>query len=89
MTEAQGKPDAQLVVVVCREGNRQVGIAVSHVLDVAAGGSLFEAGAGQQADGVTLLKNRITGVVNLGGVAPLPSAEGAPQELRRVAEGVA
>ena len=38
-------PDAQIIVVVCREGNRQVGIAVSHVLDVAAGGDLFEAGS--------------------------------------------
>ena len=37
---------AQIIVVVCREGNRQVGIAVSHVLDVAAGGDLFEAGTG-------------------------------------------
>ena len=33
----QGNPEAQIVVVVCREGNRHVGIAVSHVLDVAAG----------------------------------------------------
>ena len=40
----QGNPEAQIVVVVCREGNRHVGIAVSHVLDVAAGSSLFEAG---------------------------------------------
>ena len=41
---------------VCREGNRHVGIAVSHVLDVAAGGDLFEAGTNKQAAGVTLLK---------------------------------
>ncbi len=37
LAAAQGNPDAQMIVVVCREGNRQVGIAVSHVLDVAAG----------------------------------------------------
>ncbi|MDR3470106.1 MAG: chemotaxis protein CheW, partial [Devosia sp.] len=86
---AQGNPDAQIIVVVCHEGNRQVGIAVSHVLDVAAGGSLFEAGAGRRTDGVTLLKNRVTGVVNLGAVAPLPEAEAALHELQQVAEAVA
>jgi two-component system chemotaxis sensor kinase CheA len=89
LAEAQGNPDAQMIVVVCQEDNRQVGIAVSHVLDVAAGGSLFEAGAGQRTDGVTLLKNRVTGVVNLGAVAPLPLAECAPHELQQVAEAVA
>ena len=35
-----------MIVVVCREGDRHVGIAVSHVLDVAGGGDLFEAGTG-------------------------------------------
>ncbi len=60
-------------MVVCREGNRHVGIAVSHVLDVAAGGDLFEAGTEQRTSGVTLLKSRVTGVVDLGGVAPLPA----------------
>jgi two-component system chemotaxis sensor kinase CheA len=80
---AQGAPDAQdgserqIVVVVCREGNRQVGIAVSHVLDVAAGGDLFEAGTKARAGGVTLLKDRVTGVVDLGGVPPLPVEESA------------
>jgi two-component system, chemotaxis family, sensor kinase CheA len=44
LAAAQGDPEAQIIVVVCREGNRHVGIAVSHVLDVAAGGDLFEAG---------------------------------------------
>ena len=68
-------PEAQIIVVVCREGNRHVGIAVSHVLDVAAGGDLFEAGTSQRTGGVTLLKNRVTGVVDLGGVAPLPASE--------------
>jgi two-component system chemotaxis sensor kinase CheA len=65
-------PEAQIIVVVCREGSRQVGIAVSHVLDVAAGKELFEAGTSARAGGVTLLKNRVTGVVDLGGVPPLP-----------------
>jgi two-component system chemotaxis sensor kinase CheA len=75
-----GDPAAQVIVVVCREGNRQVGIAVSHVLDVAAGGELFEAGTSTRAGGVTLLKRRVTGVVNLGGVPPLPADEDASGE---------
>jgi two-component system chemotaxis sensor kinase CheA len=68
-------PEAHVIVVVCREGNRQVGIVVSHVLDVAAGGDLFEAGTSARAGGVTLLKSRVTGVVNLSGVQPLPVDE--------------
>ncbi len=89
LAEAQGNPGAQIVVVVCREGNRQVGIAVSHVLDVAAGSSLFEAGAGRRTEGVTLLKSRVTGVVDLGAVAPLPASEGAALESQQIAEGAA
>jgi len=72
--------DAKVIVVVCRDGSRQVGIAVSHVLDVAAGSDLFEAGSGQPAGGVTLLKQRVTGVVDLGGVEPLPVVETATEE---------
>jgi two-component system chemotaxis sensor kinase CheA len=89
LAAAQGNPDAPIVVVVCRDANRHVGIAVSHVLDVAAGGGLFEAGTGHWTEGVTLLKNRVTGVVNLGGVAPLPAAKAAPEEMQQVAEGAA
>ncbi|MGA3011125.1 MAG: chemotaxis protein CheW [Terracidiphilus sp.] len=75
LASVEGNPQAQIIVVVCREGNRHVGIAVSHVLDVAAGGDLFEAGTTQRTGGVTLLKNRVTGVVDLGAVAPLPDGE--------------
>ena len=78
LAAAEGNPQAQIIVVVCREGNRHVGIAVSHVLDVAAGGDLFEAGTAQRTGGVTLLKNRVTGVVDLGAVAPLPAGEAQP-----------
>jgi two-component system chemotaxis sensor kinase CheA len=81
-------PDAQIIVVVCREGNRHVGIAVSHVLDVAAGGDLFEAGTSQRTGGVTLLKDRVTGVVDLGGVAPLPAGEQAHDLRNQIAEAV-
>jgi two-component system chemotaxis sensor kinase CheA len=72
---AEGNPEAQVIVVVCREAGRQVGIAVSQVLDVAAGSELFEAGTSQQTGGVTLLKEQVTGIVNLGGVAPLQMDE--------------
>ena len=89
LAAVQGDPEAQIIVVVCREGNRQVGIAVSHVLDVAAGGELFEAGTSQRADRVTLLKNRVTGVVDLGGVPPLPVEESAPGEWAEMTGGLA
>jgi two-component system, chemotaxis family, sensor kinase CheA len=89
LAAVEGNPDAQIIVVVCREGNRQVGIAVSHVLDVAGGGELFEAGSTNRAGGVTLLKNRVTGVVDLCGVPPLPVSEGTSNEWNQVAETVA
>jgi two-component system chemotaxis sensor kinase CheA len=87
--QAQDSSERQIIVVVCREGNRHVGIAVSHVLDVAAGGDLFEAGTAQRTGGVTLLKNRVTGVVDLSGAAPLAAGEAAPAEWGRSMETVA
>jgi two-component system chemotaxis sensor kinase CheA len=89
LAAAEGNPEAKIIVVVCREGNRHVGIAVSHVLDVAAGSDLFEAGTSQRAGGVTLLKNRVTGLVDLGAVAPLPAGEQAPAEWSQIAETLA
>jgi two-component system, chemotaxis family, sensor kinase CheA len=83
---AAANPNEPVIVVVCRDGNRHVGIAVSHVLDVAPGGSLFEAGTGQQAEGVTLLKDRVTGVIDLGAVQPLPAEQ--MDEATQVAEAV-
>jgi two-component system chemotaxis sensor kinase CheA len=77
--QSPGCSDQKIIVVVCREGQRQVGIAVSHVLDVAAGGELFEAGSNHRTSGVTLLKNRVTGVVDLGGVASLAAVQQAQQ----------
>ena len=83
---AEGNADAQIIVVVCREGRRQVGVAVEHVLDVAAGANLFEAGTSHTTGGVTLLKKRVTGVVDLAGVAPLAEAENAADEWKEFAE---
>jgi len=82
-------PAAQIVVVVCSEGSRQVGIAVSHVLDVAAGGEFFEAGTHARAAGVTLLKSRVTGVVNLGGVPPLPDNQAEAGEWNQCSASMA
>jgi len=86
---AQGNSQAQIVVVVCREGGRHVGIAVSHVLDVAAGGDLFEAGTANRTGGVTLLKNRVTGVVDMSGVPGLPAVAEASAEWSQRGETVA
>ncbi len=80
---------AKIIIVVCREGNRHVGIAVSHVLDVAGGSDLFEAGTQQRADGVTLLNDSVTGVVGLSTVPPLPAAEGASQDWSQLTEAMA
>jgi len=88
LAAAEGDPQKQIVVVVCREGNRHVGIAVSHVLDVAAGGDLFESGTARRTDGVTLLKQHVTSVVDLGGVPALPGAEEAPAAWSQMAETV-
>jgi two-component system chemotaxis sensor kinase CheA len=89
LAAAQGNPETQIVVVVCRDGNRHVGIAVSHVLDVTSGANLFEAGTGARTEGVTLLKDRVTGVVDLGGVPPLPATENAPEGWQQNAEALA
>ena len=72
---AKARGEMQVIIVVCREAGRQIGVAVSHVLDVAKGSDLFEAGTAQAANGVTLLKDRVTGIVDLGSVAALPMPE--------------
>ncbi|MGB6830650.1 MAG: chemotaxis protein CheA [Terracidiphilus sp.] len=84
-----GSDGAQIIVVVCRDSNRQVGIVVSHVLDVAAGSDLFEAGTGALAGGVTMLKDRVTGVVDLGSVAPLVEGGQAREAWAQSAEVMA
>jgi len=80
---AQANAETRIILVICREGKRHVGIAVSHVLDVAAGGQLFEAGTNQLHRDVTLLRNRVTGVVDVGAIA-----EAATREWNELAERV-
>ncbi|HEY2857634.1 MAG TPA: chemotaxis protein CheW [Terracidiphilus sp.] len=77
----RGNPEAGVIVVVCREGGRQVGIAVEHVLDVARGDDLFEAGTTTRAGGLKLLREKVTGVVDLEMVAPLPNAAPAGEQM--------
>ncbi len=89
LAAAESHPERQIVVVVCRDGDRHVGIAVSHVLDVACGGNLVEAGTGSRTEGVTLLKDRVTGIVDLGAVPPLPASETAPETWQQPVEASA
>ena len=78
----RGTPqDTPMTVVVCRDGGRHVGVAVTQVLDVASGEPLAEAGTNAVAAGVTLLKDRVTSVVNLGRIPPLPASAASFCEL--------
>ena len=86
---ASENPSSQIVVVVCREGSRHVGIAVSHVLDVASGADLFEAGTHQRSDAVTLLKDHVTQLLDLRCVEPLPTTQTAANPLTEFAEVLA
>ncbi len=56
--------EEQITVVVCRDGGRHVGITVSQVVDVASGTPLKYAGTAIAASEVTLLKERVTGVID-------------------------
>ena len=55
------------VVVVSHDDGRQAGIAVSHVLDVAAGGELFDAGTGVRSAGVRLMKDKVVRMLHSDG----------------------
>jgi two-component system chemotaxis sensor kinase CheA len=68
---AEGDQESQTTVVVCRDGDRQIGMTVSQVLDVTGGRQLEEAGTGALAAGVTLLHEKVTGIVSLGGIPAL------------------
>jgi two-component system, chemotaxis family, sensor kinase CheA len=69
-------PEAQTTVVVCRDGQRHIGMTVTQVLDVTGGRQLEEAGSGLGADGITLLHEKVTGIVSLSAIPSLdPVAE--------------
>jgi two-component system chemotaxis sensor kinase CheA len=80
---------SNIIVVVCRDGNRHVGIVVSQVLDVAAGSELSDAGTRQRAEGVTLLKDRVTGIVGLPAVQPSPARESSSKQWSQAGEAMA
>ena len=69
------RSEAEITVVVCRDGERHVGITVSQVLDVAPGAPLTGAGTGTVMPGATLLKDRVMGVVKLDHIPELPVPE--------------
>src|SRR5271165_3453916 len=71
--DRENDPSEELTVVVCRDDERHVGVMVSQVLDVASGSPLAEAGTEAIAAGVTLLKERVTAVVNLSRFPALPA----------------
>ncbi|MBV8113222.1 MAG: chemotaxis protein CheW [Silvibacterium sp.] len=58
------REDSEITVVVCRDGGRHVGITVSQVVDVASGAPLTHAGTDIVAPEVTLLKERVTSVID-------------------------
>ena len=79
--DADSDPDAQTTVVVCRDGRRHVGMTVSQVLDVTGGSQLQEAGSGLAAEGITLLHEKVTSIVNLTSIPPLENVtDGSPAE---------
>jgi len=88
LAASSDNPETQIVVVVCREGDRHVGIAVSHVLDVATGAELYEAGTSLRTEGVTLLKECVTDIVNLGSVADLPGDSRVENQWSPAAEAL-
>ncbi len=86
LSSAPAGSHAPVIVVVCRKGNRQIGMVVSQVLDAAAGGRLSLAGAGIPAGGITLLDERVTAVVGFGSVPALAFTGEASLDWNPVAE---
>jgi two-component system, chemotaxis family, sensor kinase CheA len=87
LIDQSGDSEAQTTVVVCRDGQRHVGMTVSQVLDVTGGRQLEEAGTGAIAGGITLLHERVTGIVSLSAIPPIDSVvPGAPAEFSLPAE---
>ena len=62
---------SEITVVVCRDGGRHVGVTVSQVVDVASGARLMHAGTSIAAPDVTLLRQRVTEVIDVGRIPEL------------------
>lgn len=67
-------PETEMTIVICRDGERHVGVAVEQVLDVAPGDSLTEAGTDAATEDAVLLKDKVTSLVNLRKIPALPGA---------------
>jgi two-component system chemotaxis sensor kinase CheA len=80
-TGQDASQDGEMTVVVCRDGERHVGVAVAQVLDVASGKQLNEAGTDAVTHDVILLKNRVTSIVDLRHIPGLPGARLRQGEL--------
>lgn len=73
LSTAESAENEQATVVVCRDGERHVGVTVSQVLDVTGGQNLGEAGTGSVADGIALLHEKVTEIIPLSGIPNLDS----------------
>ncbi len=73
LAAAGGDPEAALAIVVCRQGERRLGIAVSRALAVAAGQPLIDGATGCQAAGVALIEGRATEIFDFEGCRTGPA----------------
>jgi two-component system chemotaxis sensor kinase CheA len=87
-TTSDAAAEDEMTVVVCRDGERHVGVAVAQVLDVASGKPLMEAGTNTAAQDVTLLKEKVTSVIQLGRIPALPGTGPLQGEFVEEAEVV-
>jgi two-component system chemotaxis sensor kinase CheA len=74
LAASSSNEDAQTTVVMCRNGERHVGITVSQVLDVSGGQQLQESGTHAVAEGLTLLQEKVTEIIPLSRVRGLDLA---------------
>jgi two-component system chemotaxis sensor kinase CheA len=72
--DPSASPEEEMTVVVCRDGERHVGVAVSQVLDVASGKPLNEAGTNVATRNAVLLKDKVTSIIDLRHIPALPGA---------------
>jgi len=72
--DAVASSEGEMTVVVCRDGERHVGVAVTQVLDVASGKPLNEAGTNVATRDAVLLKDKVTSMIDLRQIPALPGS---------------
>jgi two-component system, chemotaxis family, sensor kinase CheA len=72
--DAAASAEEEMTVVVCRDGERHVGVAVAQVLDVASGKPLNEAGTNIATRDAVLLKDKVMGIIDLQQIPALPDS---------------